>query len=357
MNLLIFNLKTDAADAILGFTNDWINALAIHFEKIVVLSMSAGQLNLAANVQVHSVGKEKRYGEVRRAFNFYALLWKILKTEKIDACFVHMIPVFAVMGWPLLKLKRIPMMLWYAHRARSGLLRLATNLVDRVVSASAGSFPIATPKLKILGHGIDTNRFIPGTFKKSETVYQILTIGRIAPVKNLHILIQAIAELKKMVHTSFKLKIMGPCLLPEDRLYLQELKDLCEKLHVQNDVQFADAVPHYRIQTEYQQTDCFINLSDTGSVDKAVLEAMSCGVAVITSNLAFVEIFSEMPSWALSQAHPDIIALAIQSQMAILDQQKIKKQVREIVIKNHSLPKLAQQITDEFNALIALVRN
>jgi len=29
-NLLLFNLKTDADDDILGFTTDWINALAPH---------------------------------------------------------------------------------------------------------------------------------------------------------------------------------------------------------------------------------------------------------------------------------------------------------------------------------------
>jgi len=83
-NLILFNLKTDADDDILGFTTDWINALAPHFNRVFAITMCAGKIDVAENVQVFSVGKEKGYSEPRRASEFYRILWKILRTQKIN---------------------------------------------------------------------------------------------------------------------------------------------------------------------------------------------------------------------------------------------------------------------------------
>src|SRR3990170_4059881 len=130
-NLLIFNLKTDAVDAVHGFTTDWINALAPHFKKIFVITMVAGKIRVAGNVTVYSVGKENGYSIPRRIFEFYRILYRLLHTEAIDACFAHMIPLFSVMGWPLLKAKSIPIVLWYAHKTVNTTLKIAVCLVDR----------------------------------------------------------------------------------------------------------------------------------------------------------------------------------------------------------------------------------
>ncbi len=78
MNLLLFNLATDADDPILGFTTGWINRLAPHYEHIDVITMRVGRLAVAPNVRVYSVGKERGYGEARRALEFYRLLIGLL---------------------------------------------------------------------------------------------------------------------------------------------------------------------------------------------------------------------------------------------------------------------------------------
>ena len=108
MNLLIFNLKTDAKDSILGFTTDWINALAKKCNRVVIITMASGKISVDDNVTVYSVGKEKGYSELRRLFEFYRILYRVLKIEKIDGCFAHMMPLFAVLGFPLLKIRKIP---------------------------------------------------------------------------------------------------------------------------------------------------------------------------------------------------------------------------------------------------------
>jgi hypothetical protein len=115
MRLLLFNLATDADDPILGFTTRWIQALAKQVEFTHVITMRAGKIEVPENVRVYSVGKEKGYSEPRRVVEFYRHLFHILREDRIDACFSHMIPIFTVLAAPVLKVKKIPIVTWYAH--------------------------------------------------------------------------------------------------------------------------------------------------------------------------------------------------------------------------------------------------
>src|SRR5712692_7868003 len=107
MRLLLFNLVTDIDDPILGFATRWIWALAKQVERIHVISMRVGRVEVPGNVRVYSVGKENGYSEPRRAVEFYRHLLHVLREDCIDICFSHMIPIFTVMEAPVLKFKSI----------------------------------------------------------------------------------------------------------------------------------------------------------------------------------------------------------------------------------------------------------
>src|SRR5215470_18126068 len=98
MRLLLFNLATDAEDPILGFTTRWIAAMARRVEFIHVITMRAGTIEVPENVRVYSVGKEKGYSEARRAMEFYRYLFRVLRGDRIDVCFSHMIPIFTILA-------------------------------------------------------------------------------------------------------------------------------------------------------------------------------------------------------------------------------------------------------------------
>ena len=52
-----------------------------------------------------------------------------------------------------------------------------------------------------------------------------------------------------------------------------------------------------------------INMSNTGSIDKAVLEAMACGIPVITANEAFEPILARWGNQLLTPMNaPDVLA-------------------------------------------------
>ena len=343
LRLLWFNLATDADATNLGFTTDWINALAPHCEFIDVLSMRVGRVNVAANVKVHSLGKEKGYSEARRAGRFYRILWTLLRNSQHDACFAHMQPLFAAMGAPLLRMHGIPLTLWYAHRAVTLRLRLAELAATRVVSPSRESFRLPGSKLRVIGHGIDVERFVPAA--PAAGPFTILVLGRIAPVKQLNTLISA-AQLLKIQGSSFRLRLVGT-VYPQDQQHAEDLQDQVANSGLEECVEFAGAVPHEQAPAEIQRAHMLVNLSETGSVDKAVLEAMACGIPVVTSNEAFVEMLSPWAGQLLTPPDdPEALTLRIQGLMAMESCARVElgRELRALVERDHSMQHLVENL-------------
>ncbi|MYD08768.1 MAG: hypothetical protein F4X02_01875, partial [Chloroflexi bacterium] len=161
MRLLLFNLMTDESDPVLGFACGWIRELAARCEYVDVITMYRGAYQLPPNVRVYSAGRERGLSKSLRAANFYRHLLRLLRERRYDACFAHMMPLFAGMAGPLLSARGIPTTLWYTHRARSAQLRWGLAMSRRAVSADATSFPYRTDKLRVIGHGIDCDFYSP----------------------------------------------------------------------------------------------------------------------------------------------------------------------------------------------------
>ena len=343
LRLLWFNLATDADAPNLGFTTEWINALARHCEYIDVISMRVGRVDVAANVRVFSLGKERGFGEARRAFRFYRLLWTLLRARRHDACFAHMQPLFAAMAAPLLRLHGVPLTLWYAHRSVTLRLRLAEMAATRVVSPSRDSFRLPGDKLRITGHGIDVDRFSPTEPARGN--FTILCLGRIAPVKRLETLLSA-AELMADQGAQFRVRLLGT-VYPQDRPYAEALQAQVERSGMTDCVEFADAVPHERVPAELRRAHVMVNLSATGSVDKAVLEAMACAIPVVCANEAFVEMLSPWAGQVLTPPDdPKILAQRLQGLMAMESGARLELglELRALVERDHSLQNLVEKL-------------
>lgn len=353
MHLLIFNLKTDADDSVLGFTTDWINALASKCRKVSVITMMAGRVAVADNVSVYSVGKEKGYSEPRRLVEFYRILWRMLRAEKVDACFAHMMPLFSVLGWPLLRASKIPIVLWYAHSHISLLLRVATALVDRVVASSSSGFRIATPKFRSIGQGIDVERFSPLTSAERQNGEKLvlLTLGRISPVKRLDTVLEALSLLQPNERSQLEMRFVGDALGASGEQYKKYLRYRVSELGLQDVVRFLPAIPFHSVQQVYQDADIFINSSDTDSIDKTVLEAMSCGLPVVTSNAAFIDVLGAQlaENWCVGKGDSAVLAKRIQqmTSMSKSDRLALGEALREIVRRDHSLPALAGRLMQQ----------
>lgn len=356
MRLLLFNLATDADDPVLGFALRWIEGLAEMAAHIDVITMRAGRHDLPANVRVYSVGKEKGYSEPRRAVEFYRILLRMLRCHRYDVCFAHMMPLFAVMAAPLLWVKRIPTVLWYTHKSVTWLLRAATFCVDRVVTASADSFRLNSPKVRVIGHGVETQRFLPAN--PAEAVarpFTVVTVGRLSRIKRLEVLLAAVARFREQnPDLPICLKIVGGPLTAQDQAYAAELKRQVAQQQLQETVAFVGRVPFQEIVPVYQQADCCVNLCPTGGVDKAVLEAMSCGVPVLVANRTFASILgAKLAHTLLLEAEAAQLGDRLRLLAALQDgeRRQFGRRLREIVVHDHDLTKLCERLIQELREL------
>jgi hypothetical protein len=137
MKLLILTQKADINDDILGFFHRWIEEFARHCESVIVICLQKGEYDLPENVRVLSLGKERvtRYAlgvtnKLKYLFNFYKYIWQ--ERNNYDSVFVHMNPIYIVLGGLFWKLWNKKIILWYTHKAFNFKLRVAEKLVDKI---------------------------------------------------------------------------------------------------------------------------------------------------------------------------------------------------------------------------------
>lgn len=198
LRLLVFNLATDADDPLLGFAVEWLNSLASSVGALDVITMRAGCFALPGHVEVRSVGAERGRSRPGRVLAFYGILGGLLRRHRYDAALAHMTPLFAAMAGPLLHARGIPLALWYARGGRaSRALRIAARWADTIATPSRGSFPLPHARVVVTGHGIDTDRFSPASEAgpEDDRTFRVVSVGRVAPVKRLEILVDAAGHL------------------------------------------------------------------------------------------------------------------------------------------------------------------
>lgn len=343
MNLLLFNLAVDADDPVLGFTTHWINRLAALWDRIDVITMRAGRVAVAPNVRVLSVGKEHGYSEARRALNFTRMLAGLLIRERYAACFAHMMPLFAVMGATLLKVRGVPIMLWYTHRQPSRILRWGMDVSHRVVTAAPDSFPYRTPKLRVLGHGIDTDFFSPDS-----TVYRpntVVHVARLMEIKHQATLIRATAA-SPGIHATF----IGDVPPEQDVGYPDALKNLADRLGVTDRVTFAGSMRPEAVREALRTSAIAVNLSPPGLFDKAALESMAMGVPTVVSSEAFVPVLGKFAPKLRIPSPDDYHTLTLRlgnlMRMSADERTALGAALRANVIEQHSLDRLIPRLTN-----------
>ena len=348
MNLLLFNLAVDRDHTALGFTTDWINELARHFEAITVVTMYRGRVEVAPNVTVLSAGRENGWSKPRRVAAFYGALFKALRMRRYDCCFSHMIPLFTLLAGPVLKAKRIPVALWYAHNHPAADLAPALAFADRALASTRTAFPLPTDKLHVIGQGIDINRFRPGPLPASGAPLRLTTIGRISPVKNIDLMLRAFAGLRaRKPGLACSLTIIGEAQSERDRNYVDACRTLATALGIHDVVAWLPPVPFDKVHSAYHRGDIFLSANDNG-LDKAILEAMASGLPVIAMHPALKAPLGQFYVESEAGFGEALISLASLDHEA---RREIGSRLRRYVESEHSLSQLGRRITEQLQAI------
>ena len=346
MKLLMITQKIDRDDDILGVYHEWAREISKSFDKLSVICLYKGRNELPRDIEVFSLGKEKQKSRIIYAINFYRYIWGL--RNEYDAVFVHMNPVYVLMGWPMWKILNKKICLWFAHPAWNRQVKLAYILSDKVITSVPEAFRKRGGKVHAIGQGIDTELFENTGFGDG-TKSSILSLGRISPSKNIHILIEALRGLKESgVLFTFTLVGSAPQ-MPGAAEYDRKIKDMIMDFDMADASELHSAVPYGETVNWYNKNEVFVNLSPTGHFDKTVLEAMASGCITLASNDAYYNIFPQDLHGLLifKQGDADDLAQKLKKVLELPEDKKdeIRERLRDVVVKNHSIYTLGERVS------------
>lgn len=345
MRLLICTQVVDSEDPVLGFFHTWIEMFAQHCERVVVICLREGAHTLPENVEIYSLGKESGTPRIWRWVRAWRYILKLRR--RYDAVFVHMNPEYALLGgwWWRRWGKRV--VLWYTHKSVTWRLRMASRFVDSVCTASRESFRLGHPNVHVLGHGIDVEEFKPD-IKEPSIETRVVTAGRISRTKRIFEMLKVLDALYARRKT-FSFTVVGSPVTMADARYERALKEEVRKRPYGNKVVFKGPLPHRELPALYNQQDVSLNFSSTGSLDKAVLEALAMAVPVVTTNEAFRELLGQ---YGLYIAEPTVerIADAVDEIMNRPDRAAVVATLRNKVVAEHSLSQLIPRIVAQLQS-------
>lgn len=342
MKLLMITRKVDNRDALAGFAYNWVKSIGANLDKLYVITWQKSDgAGLADNIEIISLPS----GKFKKVLFLQIKLLQLL--PKVDGIFCHMNPEYTIIVAPLAKIFRKKIVSWYTHKSITIRRRLVEVWADKIVTASELSFrqPWFKNKVEVIGHGIEVDLFKPTTVIKDSEFFNIISVGRISPTKGYESIIKAIDILE---NKKIKLSIVGDVILEYQRSYLTSLKTMTTVMNLAHQVEFIGWVANDDMPPYYQQADLFINMSGTGSVDKVVLEAMSSGCLVLSSNEAFREIIGD--EFMVAGSDPQSLATKIDGimHMSIDKKSEIRERFRQIIIADYELGKLAKKIIKQF---------
>ena len=360
MKILILTQKVDKTDSLLGFFHRWIEEFAKQCEHVVVICLEEGEHDLPKNVKVLSLGKENYrpsvigYQIIKRVkyiYNFYRYIWR--ERNNYDYVFVHMNREYVLLGGLLWRLLGKKIALWWVHFETPLALRLALLFSHAVFTASKESFQLRSRKARIVGHGIDIARFERTAPYILKEPIQILYVGKITPIKNIHILVESGKLLKNSWDKTFVITCVGPTTTKENEGYKKELKERILQYGLQRNIRFTGAVPYTKIREAYEAAHVVVNLCPTGGIDKMVLESAASKVPVIVSNETFRAPFGKYAE-ELLYPYQDAPALAEKIKNLFKKNETDIARMREFLYtesRNHSLQNLIRNIVHTMKKL------
>lgn len=345
MKLVFVTQTLDPEHAALAQTIDLVRALSARVDELVVVSRHLHWNDLPANVTVRTFDRSTRPA---RVLAFEQALLPSLRGA--DAVFVHMVPEFLLLSAPATRLRSLPLLLWYTHWHAGRALRLATRLCDVALSVDVASFPLRSPKVRGIGHAIDTTVFTAPPEVAHDGPVRLLAVGRTARWKGLSSLLDALA-LVTTDGLDATLEIRGPSLTADEREHRDELARRIESDEsLRTRAQLLESVPRAEIPRLLGDADVIVSPNEPRSgaaLDKAVFEAAACGRPVVSTNEAFEPLLGSvgLPLLAAPRNPASLAQILRTVGAATADERAaVGAELRARVVERHSLDHWADAV-------------
>ena len=235
---------------------------------------------------------------------------------------------------------------------------IAANVIERGHLVSEyGADP---QKIAVIPCGVDTALFAPGDAEAARAGLGLgpgpllLYVGRIAPIKGLETLIDAVACLRGTGHPVRLVVVGGDADESRDGHEL-ELRGRVSRHGLGDAVQFVGAQPQERLRDYYVAADATVLPSYYESFGMVALEAMACGSAVIASRVGGLQTTVRDGVTGLLVSEGDPCALAETVARMLEDGARRWRLGREGVrwAAGHRWPCVAEAVCREYASLVA----
>jgi len=330
MRLLIITQRVDEHDPILGFFVRWIRELSHNVSSVEVIAQSTGEFSLPENVRVHALGKGdlSRMGQVLRSWR---LCWQL--RHDYDVALVHMTPVWVVLNAIVWLPLRKATYLCYESKGRRWPLYVAATLVEKIFSATPLHLGFLDRKNVVTNHGIDTSFWTSSTARDP---FLITTTGRVTPTKRLEIILDCLTSVRRPYH----LFIIGGPFIASDLGYYKKIERFMQDHDLQERVTMHP-MDHEHALSIIQRSSLHLHAAD-GTLDKALLEAMACGIPCVSCSPANVVLPEEC------RATPETMKNKVKKFLANEElRSAVGSRLRQTVQAHHSLSALATRLCGE----------
>ena len=189
MKLGLVTQELDPAHPALAQSTDLVRALAERVDRLAVVARDVAWDAVPDNAEVRTF---EAAGGLHGASRSSGALLRRCRTRMRCSCTWSR--QFAVLAAPLARLRRVPLLLWYTHWHASRALRVATSLVDIVLSVDASSFPLATREAAGDRPRDRRRPLSPGQSRPPGGPLRLLALGRTARWKGLGTLLDAVRD-------------------------------------------------------------------------------------------------------------------------------------------------------------------
>jgi glycosyltransferase involved in cell wall biosynthesis len=308
-----------------------VRALAERFDEVVVVASSAAADTLPANVRFRSFAAPT---QALRGLRFEAVLAAEVARGRPTALLAHMSPIYALLAAPLLRPLRVPILLWFTQQRGGAHLGRAERVVDAILSVDERSVPISSPKVRAIGHGIDTAEFECVERQRRDGIH-LLSLGRYSEVKGHDVAIRALPALR-----GAQLTVHGEEATPNDATVRARLAALVRELGLDERVHLLDAVPRPEVRTILAEADVLVNATHGMSADKVVFEALAACTPVVAASPVFDSLLP--PGLRFTDGDPAGLASAIRSATVLPWEER--RRLRAEVEAAHSVAHWADEV-------------
>jgi len=230
----------------------------------------------------------------------------------------------------------------------------ATRKYDEVILVDPSQKPyfiergFSEEKLTVVRNGVDTSLFKPGNNKNlDEDTIDFVYVGRLSYDKGVHILLDAFKEYHSENPQS-RLTVIGDGML----------KGQVDNCTDDGSVRRLGAIDHDKIPNILQKMDAFVIPQNIGGLGLSVMEAMGCGLPVITTAIGeTVRLIREDEGILVK---PDSVSAVVKGMRVLAEDKKKRKSMgarcREKIEKEYSWYNQIGLIEDVYKRAIERAR-